>query len=365
MKVLVTGGSGFLGSHVVRALVSSGHDPRLFVRNPAKAKAALGDVGLGSDALIQGDILDRDAIASAMDGCAALVHCANVFSMNTADRQLMVDVNEGGTDQIITLAKKAGLDPIIHVSSYVGLLPATGTVGPDTPVGRPSPAYAHSKALAERVARRHQDAGEPVVCVYPGLMWGPDDPSLGESSTIIINALAGKLRLLNAGPVPITDVRDVASAIVAMLEPGRGPRRFMVTGHDCEFRSLIARVGQAAGKNLWSIRVPNAVALAAGRAADAVRGNFGLDPALTFEAPWLAANGRPTDSTQTQRLLASSSGRSTTQSVTPLNRSTPRVTSSPRMPCARCRVWHGVGGPRVAVTDLILLGAHCRLTHRR
>ena len=158
--------------------------------------------------------------------------------------------------------------------------------------------YSHSKALAERVARRYQAAGDPVVCIYPGLVWGPDDPTLGESSSLMINALAGKFRLLNSGTISISDVRDVAASIVATLEPGLGPRRYLVAGHDHEFRSLVARVGQLAGKNLWSIRVPNAAALAAGRAADAVRGTFGLDPALSYEAPWMVANGRPTDNSR-------------------------------------------------------------------
>lgn len=137
-----------------------------------------------------------------------------------------------------------------------------------------------------------------MVCVYPGLIWGPQDPTLGESSTLIINALAGKFRLLNSGLVSVSDVRDVAAAIVAMLDPGLGPRRYLVAGHDHEFRPLVARVGELAEKNLWSIPVPGAAALAAGRAADAIRGTFGIDPALSYEAPWLVANGQPTDNSR-------------------------------------------------------------------
>ena len=106
-------------------------------------------------------------------------------------------------------------------------------------------------------------------------------------------------------------MRDVAAAITASLAPGRGPRRYVVAGHNHQFRSLIKRAGAAGGENLWSIRVPDAAALSAGRLADAMRGTTGLDPALAYEAPWLVANGHLQTTPARGRSSASSFGRST------------------------------------------------------
>lgn len=300
IRVLITGGSGFLGSHIVRSVVDAGHEPRLIVRDIAKAGRVLSNLALPESAFIVGDVLDTVTVRDATHEMDALIHCANVFSLRSQNRDLLVMVNETGTDQVLTLAHAAGLDPMIFLSSYVALLPSDDVIGPDSPVGEPKPIYADSKARAERVARNHQADGEPVVTVYPGVVWGPGDPTIGESTSLMVHAVRGKFRLANSGYLPITDVRDVASVVTKCLEPGRGPRRYMATGGDYEFRSLLKRIGRHAAKNLWSIRVPSVLAIATGKSADALRGTRGFDPALAYEPIWINANGQQTDSSATK-----------------------------------------------------------------
>lgn len=179
----------------------------------------------------------------------------------------------------------------------MALLPSDGPLTGESEVGNPTSAYAKSKAVAERIARRLQADGLPVVTTYPGSVWGPHDPYLGESARAAQSALRGRSRVLNRGTLPISDVRDVAAIHAAVMRTGRGPRRYIAVGHNPDFRSLITELGELAGRNLWSIPVPEAMALGAGRVADWMRLKLGVDPSLSYEAPWLLANAAQTDST--------------------------------------------------------------------
>ncbi len=297
MRVLVTGGTGFVGSHTIAALVKQDDQVRLLVRSPNRVEPALGPHGSPACEVVVGDVTDREAVAAAVAGCDAVIHAANVFSFDPRQAHVMSAVNEQGTDIVLTEAARADLDPIVHVSSFVALLPSDGPLTAESEVGAPAPTYGKSKAVAERIARRLQADGLPVVITYPGSVWGPHDPYLGESDRQAQNALRGRVRLLNRGSLPISDVRDVAAIHAAVMRPGLGPRRYIAVEHNPNFRSTIARLGELAGRNLWSIPVPAPIALATGRVADWMRLRLGVDPNLSYEAPWLLANAAEVDST--------------------------------------------------------------------
>ncbi len=297
MRVLVTGGTGFIGSHTVAALVKQGHRVRLLARSHDRVDPALAPHGSPATEVVIGDVTDQDTVLAAVTGCEAVIHAANVFSFDPGRTETMNTVNEQGTELVLAEASRAGLDPIVHVSSYVALLPSDKPLTADSEVGLPAPAYSRSKAAAERIARRFQADGVPVVITYPGSVWGPHDPYLGESGRLAQNALRGRFRLLNDGLLPISDVRDVAAAHAAVLQPGLGPRRYVVVGHNPRFRALIARLGELAGRNLWSIPVPATMALATGRAADWASAKLGTNLSLSYEGPWLVANASEADST--------------------------------------------------------------------
>ena len=297
MKVLITGGTGFVGSHTVAAVVKRGHQVRLLVRSRDRVQPALSPHGGPVSEVVIGDVTDQESVAAAVAGCDAVIHAANVFSFDPGQTGTMTNVNEQGTELVLAEASRAGLDPIVHVSSFVALLPSKKPLTGDSEVGEPAPAYSKSKAVAERVARRFQAEGTPVAITYPGVVWGPHDPYLGESSRLAQSALKGRLRLLNHGPLPISDVRDVAAAHGALLQPGMGSRRYILVGQTPSISAVVARLGELAGRNLWSIPVPAAMALTAGRAADWAREKLGVNPSLNYEGPWLVANANETDST--------------------------------------------------------------------
>ncbi|MQA74410.1 MAG: SDR family NAD(P)-dependent oxidoreductase [Solirubrobacterales bacterium] len=231
MRILVTGGTGYIGSHAVAALVRGGHEIRLLVRSPDRIAPALEPLGVDDVAHVPGDITDPASVRRAMEGCDAVVHAASVYSLDVRDARTTERVNVPGTENVLGEAARRGLDPIVYVSSTIAFLPGNGTrVGPESPVGDPAMAYARSKAAAERVARAHQERGDPVAIVYPGQVWGPCDPYLGETLELARNVLKRRLPVLPRGGHHIVDVRDVAATILALCEGGRGPRPLRGSG---------------------------------------------------------------------------------------------------------------------------------------
>ena len=304
MKILVTGGTGFVGSHSVAALSRAGHDIRMLVRSPDKVAASLAPHSVEVGDVVAGDVTDRDAVVRALDGCDAVLHAANVYSLDKRAVEGMRRVNTEGTEIVIGEAVKAGLDPIVHVSSYVALMPADGElVTRDTPTGNPASDYSQTKAAADRIARRYQSEDAPVVATYPGLVLGPDDPYLGESAKIVLNALNGKIPLANDGTLAVCDVRDVADVHAAVMEAGLGPRRYLATGHDVGFHEFIQLFANEAGRSVKVRKIPHAMATIAGRVGDFVARVLKRELALNYEGPWLVAHGGPTDSSPTTEEL--------------------------------------------------------------
>lgn len=117
MRVLVTGGTGFVGCHTVAALVGHGHQVRLLVRDPGRIAPALGPLGITEVDAVVGDVTDPAAVEQAMAGCQAVVHAAAVYSLDPRRAALMARTNPVGTDIVLGAAQRQGLDPIIYVSS--------------------------------------------------------------------------------------------------------------------------------------------------------------------------------------------------------------------------------------------------------
>lgn len=181
MRIFVTGGTGFVGSHIVAALMAAGHDVRLLVRRPEQVPLTFAPHGIEPTDLVVGDVLDADLVARSLDGCDAAVHAAAIFSLRRADAAAVAQTNLAATRTVLDAAVLAGLDPIVYVSSTAALARRGGTT-PDLPLGDLPDTYSVSKIEAEKVARAHQAAGAPVVCLYPGGVLGPHDPYLGEQA---------------------------------------------------------------------------------------------------------------------------------------------------------------------------------------
>jgi dihydroflavonol-4-reductase len=127
MRVLVTGGTGYVGSHTVAALAEGGHEVRLLVRDSRRVTAALTPLDLQLPDLdtMVGDVTDPAAVDQAVRDCEAVVHAGSVYSFDSRDAGRIRQVNVRGTDLVLGVAHRAALDPIVYVSSIVALLPPT------------------------------------------------------------------------------------------------------------------------------------------------------------------------------------------------------------------------------------------------
>jgi dihydroflavonol-4-reductase len=273
MLVLITGGTGYVGSHAIAALVGGGHRIRVLARSPERVPVALAPFGVDDVETAIGDVTDPAAVERALEGCDAVLHAASVFSMDARRADEMRGVNVRGTDMVLGTAHRLGLDPIVFVSSELALLPpAEGTVlTPDSPVGQPSWPYSRSKADSELVARRHQAQGAPVVSVLPAAVWGPQDPHFGEGATLATNVLKNRYPIVMQGGMHIADVRDLAAVLAAVMEPGRGPRSYMVAGQYISLPDLIRTLAELSGRRIRFLILPRWFLAAFGRAADVVQ----------------------------------------------------------------------------------------------
>ncbi len=271
MKVLVTGGTGFVGSHTVAAVQAAGHQVRLLVRSPDRVARALEPLGVGDVEAMTGDVTDADSVRRALEGCDAVIHGASVYTLDVRRAAEIRETNVAGTERVLGMAAEAGLDPIVHVSSIASMFGHRGVLTPDTEPTQARGAYAASKADSERVARRFQAQGAPVVTTYPPSVWGPHDPHLGESCQIAINGLKGQFRFAMRGGMVIGDVRDVAAVHAAVLEPGRGPRRYCTPAEVMTIKEAVAALASVTGRSLKTTAMPDPVVLGMARTADALR----------------------------------------------------------------------------------------------
>jgi nucleoside-diphosphate-sugar epimerase len=230
-------------------------------------------LGVGEVDAVEGDCADRAAVDAALDGCDALLHCANVYTWSPRQQSALVRTNTTATEHVLRSAVDRGLDPVVHVSSYVALLPSADPLTTVTPAGSFTRGYAASKAAVERIARELQDDGAPVITTYPGAVLGPHDPYLGQSNSLLLSLLQTR-RPSTAGLIGCVDVRDVAAVHAAVMESGRGSRRYMVTGHDLRVVELAGRAAAVAGIDSRPIEVPAVAGRAAGRLFD-VLGRLG------------------------------------------------------------------------------------------
>jgi dihydroflavonol-4-reductase len=289
LLVLVTGGTGYVGSHAVAALAETGHRIRVLARSPEKIPAALGPLGIHEVETAIGDVTEPAAVERALEGCDAVLHAASVFSLDARKAGEMNTVNVRGTEIVLGTAHRLGLDPIVHVSSEVALLPpADGEVlSPDSPVKRPPGPYCRSKADSELVARKFQARGAPVVSVLPAGLWGPYDPHLGEGATLAANVLRKRYPVVMAGGMHIADVRDVAAVLAGVMQPGRGPCSYMVTGHYVTMPDIIGMLSDLSGRRIGFVTFPAGFLAAFGRAADRVQRRLRTRLPWSAESIWI------------------------------------------------------------------------------
>ena len=303
MRVLVTGATGLVGCHAAARVVADGHTLRALVRDRDKLERSLEPFGVPVSAVeaVDGDILDAGAIEAAVSDCDAIIHCAGYYSHDPEQAETMRRTNVDGTRNALGIAVGAGLDPIVHVSSFLAMFPCAGErMTADSPVTEPTAAYARSKADAERVARAHQEAGAPVVTVYPASVQGPYDPTVvaGTSQTgpaLIARALRSGRVLVTEGGLAYTDARDLARVLSATLKQGLGPRRYLFGGAFLSHQAYYDLLCDLTGRELRADRLPGWLLRGLGRIGDLRMRWLGANAELHSEAAWVLTRCVPLD----------------------------------------------------------------------
>jgi len=273
MRVLVTGGTGFIGGWTAKAIADAGHQVRFLVRDPARLATGVARLGVDVSDVAVGDMTDREAVAAALDGCDAVLHSAAVVAMDPTKADEMIATNLAGAESVLGQAVERGLDPVCYVSSNTALFqPHLTQYHSDLPVVGGSDAYGRSKARTEVYARGLQAVGAPVVISYPCMVLGPPaGDQFGEGAEGVVGAVRlGVVPGRKAGWT-MGDVRDLGAAHAAMLTSGLGPRRFMVGGNHLTVHQVADSLTEAAGKKVRVVPVPDGALRWAGRAADRTR----------------------------------------------------------------------------------------------
>ncbi|MDL4777360.1 NAD-dependent epimerase/dehydratase family protein [Actinomadura xylanilytica] len=295
----MTGGTGFVGAHSVAAIVGSGHQVRLVVRDEARVEPALAPLGVPLDAVdtTGADVTDERAMRRALKGTDAVLHAAAVYSFDRRRHAAMARTNARGTEVTLEAAGRAGADPIVHVSTVGALYPSPhGPVHAGSPVGRPRERYMASKAAAEAVARGLQERGAPVVITYPPPLLGPDDPHLGDQNARLRDLLRGLMPMWPGGGFPLGDVRDTArlhAEVLRRAEPGRN--RLFGPGRHVSTRRYVQTVREATGRALPALFLPARAMLPAARLTDQVQRVWPWHIPAEYGAAYACAVSAPVD----------------------------------------------------------------------
>jgi dihydroflavonol-4-reductase len=245
-KTLLTGGAGFIGTHLGRALLERGDELRLLIRRTTRAEHLQ---GLDCE-VVTGDVTDRRAVRRAMRGVDRVFHAAGRTSMRRADRAAVFETNVRGTSIVLGEALRAGVERVVHTSSVsaIGAAKRGGTADESTgfDLGGLGIAYVNSKHEAEVEGLRLAVRGLPVVFVNPTFVFGPDDPSR-TSMGLVRRFLLGRIPGYIDGALNVVDVRDVAAGHLLADERGTIADRYILGGRNFTLDRLFADLSRLSG----------------------------------------------------------------------------------------------------------------------
>jgi dihydroflavonol-4-reductase len=267
---LVTGASGFIGSHVARLVVARGDEVRATVRTPSGAKEL---AGLGV-ATIRADVLDRPSIRRAMHGVERVFHLAGSTSFLLSRAQIFA-LNVEGTRIVLEEALRAEVQRVVYTSSVAAIGPApTGSTANESSVwdaGRYAIPYVDSKHEAEVTALRMLGRGLPVVIVNPAHVFGAGDP--GRSSTTLVRRfMRREIPAYVDGTLNIVGVDDVAAGHLLADERGKVGERYILGNRNFTLDRLFKDLGRLSGVEPPALKLPLGMALALATAAQRLPG---------------------------------------------------------------------------------------------
>jgi farnesol dehydrogenase len=290
VKILVTGGTGFLGRAVVRRLAAN-HELTLLVRPTARRDGFPAGVAFAT-----GDVTDRPSLVAAARGQEAIVHAAALVKL-VAKAAEFDRVNVDGLENVLWAAAEAGARRLVYVSSFIALGPTEGGPGGELDETAETPRdkeetvrpwindYERTKTLADRRAREAIAAGAPVVVVYPGVIYGPGEMTEGNLVVRgIVEAVHGRLPALVGDRErrwSYVHVEDVAAGVEAALERAPTGGRYVLGGDNVSLGAFYAMLAELSGVPAPRLWMPKGLAKALGFLMKGWSRLFGGTPKLT------------------------------------------------------------------------------------
>ncbi|MGF1593651.1 MAG: NAD-dependent epimerase/dehydratase family protein [Kiloniellaceae bacterium] len=258
---LVTGGSGFVGQHLVDLLCARGERVRVFDRRPP----ARIHQSRGTDfEFLQGDISDSDAVDRAMTGANSVFHLAANPNLWARDSEDFARVNYGGTLNVLTAAERHRPERVVYTSTESIIAGLRGQVAGSGMIDEsaapraedmPGP-YCRSKFLAERAALEAAERGLPVVVVNPTLPVGPGDSLQTPPTRMLLDFLNGRTPAYLEAEINMIDVRDVALGHLLAAERGLIGRRYILGAENLKVSDLLALLEDITGLPMPKRRIP-------------------------------------------------------------------------------------------------------------
>jgi dihydroflavonol-4-reductase len=261
MRTFVTGGTGFVGSAVIRKLLAAGHEVRALVRRGANTRQ-LDSLNVER---ITGDLSDAQALREGVAGCEWIFHVAALYAYWGFPWDEFYQSNVQGTRRVMEAAQRSGTKRIVYTSSIATLgIPLDGSPGDEeTPVTLEDMIgfYKRSKFLAEEVVREFVKQGLPVVVVNPAAPVGVGDHKPTQTGKMILDFLNGKMPAYVDTGLTIVDVDDVAAGHLLAMERGKIGERYILGGENLSLKQVLDILAQVSGRPQVKVKVPHAAAM--------------------------------------------------------------------------------------------------------
>lgn len=284
MRVFLTGGTGFVGHHVAKALAAEGANLQLLVRKSSNLKNL---EGIPGDTVV-GDLMHPEAFSSALSGCDAVMHVAADYRLWIRDPGAMYRANVDGTRELLRLAREARVPRVVYTSSVATMHFFTNGIvsNEDTPVSIKDMVghYKLSKFLAEQQAIAAAQDGQQVMILNPTTPIGPNDAKPTPTGRIFVDFLNRKFPAYVDTGLNLVDVVEVARTHVAALTTGTPGRRYILGGENLTLKQILDKMSAITGIPSPTVKIPFAVAATYAFFEELITGRMrGKEPRATLE----------------------------------------------------------------------------------